>query len=257
MSNPPILDDEGDYNEKLEKYFSLKSKYEEIKIKNKRNNMKQKKDNNKMNVKDECIVCGKNGGSIFIKKGDTYYGKCQSKIMCFEIELLNEIENLSIDNMYYDGKKDLEILKENIIKEKLETIFNYTTKEDSISKFKERLDEYVEGEEKFLIDKALLFDNDSYLKNIGEKEDEIEEFKKSMNDLIIDRDETDIIEFIKSKVGMHQNLHEMYKNFRKYKYKINEMVIDSNISTLVQEQQLFTDKNLEIGTNKVIKFTMM
>jgi hypothetical protein len=254
-----------EYDDALEIYFKLKSRYEENKISMKRTKMKQdliKSDPNNVKVrkikdfKDVCIRCKKSGGSIFKKVGNTYFGKCGNKNMCFEIELHN---NMIIDNAndyYYESKNDLEILKDNIIKQKMKTFFNYISEEDSALIFEKQIKEYMKEEESFNRNELfynLILNNTSTLVDIEKQEQVIKEYKSLMNDSRKDRDETNLLEFIKSKVEMQQKLHEMYKKLRNLKYQSNEMETDMNISTLIQKSVKFNVLYDETSEKEVVK----
>jgi hypothetical protein len=259
-----------EYDAALETYFKLKSRYEENKISMQRLKMNQDRIKNDKNdgkvrkikdFKDVCIICKRSGGSIFKKVGDTYFGKCGNKNMCFEIELHNNIFfNGNANDEYYSNKNNLEKLKDNIVKQKMKTFFNYISKEDSVLIFENQINEYVKEEESFNGNEFyhnLFLNKSDELEKIKKQEQGIKDYKIIINESMNDRDETNLLEFTRSKVEMQQKLHEMYKELRNFKYQSNEVETDMNISTLIQKPIKFNVLYEEASEKKVVKMNFV
>jgi len=148
LPNKPI--ESPEYLEKLNEYYNLKKTYE-TNIKDKKNTilkddslsiMQKKEKINKM--KKTCIICKSPGGSVFKNEGTLLLAYCGNSSPCnFKIKinrgtfvLLNE----SID-VFNEG---VEEAKENIIKSKLNLLFNLEKEEDVLKYFNEVKDELTE-----------------------------------------------------------------------------------------------------------------
>lgn len=148
VPNKPI--ESPEYLEKLNEYYNLKKTYE-TNIKDKKNtilkdtslSITQKKDKiNKM--KKTCIICKSPGGSVFKNEGTLLLAYCGNSSPCnFNIKinrgafvLLNE----TID-VFNEG---VEEGKENIIKSKLNLLFNLEKEQDVLKYFDEIKDELTQ-----------------------------------------------------------------------------------------------------------------
>ncbi|MDA7463509.1 hypothetical protein N8996_01815 [Candidatus Poseidonia alphae] len=148
LPNKPI--ESPEYLEKLNEYYNLKKTYE-TNIKDKKNTilkddslsiMQKKEKINKM--KKTCIICKSPGGSVFKNEGTLLLAYCGNSSPCnFKIKinrgtfvLLNE----TID-VFNEG---VEEGKENIIKSKLNLLFNLEKEEDVLKYFNEVKDELTE-----------------------------------------------------------------------------------------------------------------
>ena len=148
VPNKPI--ESPEYLEKLNEYYNLKKTYE-TNIKDKKNtilkdtslSITQKKEKiNKM--KKTCIICKSPGGSVFKNEGTLLLAYCGNSSPCnFNIKinrgafvLLNE----TID-VFNEG---VEEGKENIIKSKLNLLFNLEKEQDVLKYFDEIKDELTQ-----------------------------------------------------------------------------------------------------------------
>ena len=199
--------EELDYFDALDKYFSLKLRYEE-KVRKAKKDIFEKngKKNNKQTKKDiknlviYCIICKKSGGCIFKRDNKTYKGKCGNKNSCFEIELSSDNYTSNREIEYYEEKKTYEDMQENIIKQKMDTFFNYITEEESVKQFKKLIEEYSNFEKSYLttaLDYNLAFDYEYRNKIIDKKNYEIDEYKslESMKDDTKSKVEMQMIHF--------------------------------------------------------------
>ena len=142
-------------NEKeIDNFYKLKAKYDEKiskiknKIKNKETLTKKDKQKEFKNTKFKCINCNKPGGTLFEIKQNKLTALCGANVKC---DL-----NMNIDKKTYynirDEKNSVEeqinLTKTDIIKIKLDFLFNYIEESDVIKEFniqKEDLDIFVGG----------------------------------------------------------------------------------------------------------------
>lgn len=138
------------YIDALNQYFALKTKYEDSVKKIKEKSKTVEKTSKKKITKDRlppCIQCHANVGMTFTKNGSTYHTHCGigNRRNCpFEIELYAGIYE-NFDDLVEHTRKNFEIEKQELIQQKMETLFGWIDEKTSAKKFKERLDTYVQN----------------------------------------------------------------------------------------------------------------
>ena len=143
--------EDDDYIKALEYYYDLKNKYNKYlrKIKNRIKRLdistKEKKEMYKRQ-KIKCIHCKKEGGTIFTEKGRLLKATCgHSKKKCTLNIEIKKSEWVHIPSTLEKAKKNLEIIKQLIIKTKLAFLFDLENEAQTVQKFekyKKRFDEY-------------------------------------------------------------------------------------------------------------------
>jgi len=135
-----------EYLESLGEYFKLKDAYE-TKVKEMRRAAFKRSPNRKAGkelaaaVKPQCIQCKRPVGTIFQRKYTNYSAHCGSPTdPCnLKIELYSGLFTSGLDN---DAVEDVEKEKTNIIKHKLDTLFNYISEKESMELYKQSLEAY-------------------------------------------------------------------------------------------------------------------
>jgi hypothetical protein len=182
---------EQSLQEAIKTYYIIKEKYDralnnkkkailkdtELSVKEKRIKFK------KINMK--CIKCKKLGGTIFTRKDETLKAICGSTEPCgLNVEInKGKWENIRIlDELLSENMNNL---KENIIKTKLNFLFGYVDKDSSLTKFEElRHNLGIQSESQLRLQKKMMsvFDDKIKLDRIKEAEikllNEIGEIKK-------------------------------------------------------------------------------
>jgi hypothetical protein len=143
------------YTEALNQYFAFKTKYDEsVKQLHKKSKATKETTNTKSKIKSTtkgrlppCIQCHTNVGMTFSKKGSTYHAYCgigDKRNCSFEIELFaGDHENL--DDLVNSANRDFENEKQELVQQKMETLFGWIDNKTSATKFKERLEAYVQS----------------------------------------------------------------------------------------------------------------
>jgi len=151
-SNNPTTNiiDEISYKEAITQYFKMKKEYENG-MKSKINKIKsQTKDDKKKrrillsSVKGNCVVCKRNVGSIFKKKNNYYIALCGDvgRNPCrLNIRIFNGETYDFFDDMHY-FKEYTERGMEEIIKQKMDVLFNYLTDKKASILFDKALKKY-------------------------------------------------------------------------------------------------------------------
>jgi Leucine-rich repeat (LRR) protein len=139
---------ELDYVESLHAYFRLKEKYDTERKKlllKAFEKGKTKKQGQKLakEVKMKCIRCRRPFGTIFENRERRYIAVCGNKNEPCDLNIqLYRGNHTNREYMVYLFREQMEFLKDNIIAQKLDTLFSYISEEKSVEKFKRKLKDY-------------------------------------------------------------------------------------------------------------------
>jgi len=139
---------ELDYIESLNAYFKLKYRYEESRRitlwkafytgKTKRQGQKLAKE-----ARVKCIRCKRPFGTIFENRDRRYIAVCGNKNDPCDLNInLYRGDYQNREKMLYLFQGQMEEIKDNIIAQKLDTLFGYISEEKSAEKFKRQLKDY-------------------------------------------------------------------------------------------------------------------
>ena len=182
MEKINIDKDDQEYIKYFEKYYKLKSEYFE---KNKKrissikddNKLTFKKKNSKIQkMKKYCIQCERDGGTVFEENGRELHAYCNSKTDKCDLDLhLKKSITIFLPDEINIYNEELNIIKEKIVKAKLDNIFELEKEEITTQKFNVLKKEYKEKNQYYSLFKNKL---DEYLhyKFQGEEE-KLEEIK--------------------------------------------------------------------------------
>ena len=139
-----------EYQDALNEYFKLKQKYDEKTYKMKkaayeRAKTKKEKREAVLSVKPQCVKCGRGVGTIFAKKNNRFTAICgDTKNPCrLDIQIFTG-EYTPIQYLLYEMKDEIEDFKEAIIRQKLDTLFNYVNETESVERFKKEIEGFNE-----------------------------------------------------------------------------------------------------------------
>ena len=152
-----------DVYEALNKYFKLENKY----VQNQKRNVSK-------NEKPKCVNCNRKVSTKFFKKKQHYMAICGDETSPCDLQIdIYMGEYTTMDEMMSVFKESTEELKVNIIKQKLDTLFNYTSEEASVENFKQALEQYNDdsGIYKGLLDEYNMHRNNSVTKQLIDKYD--------------------------------------------------------------------------------------
>lgn len=222
----------------LNNFFKLKNKYEtnnrEIK---KKVFMKEiKKGNSKKiaikkvnQIKNKCIQCGRPVGSIFSNKNRRYTASCGDKIHpCgLNIEIFRGDYVSTLDESLETFLIPLNKNKEEIIIQKMDTLFSYISETQSVEKFKSIMKDYNTNSDMY--NEYLKKYNDIYFGNF--KQEVIKEKTRKINQLINniklilnEYKTTDNVELLRNGIDIYiKDLMPEINNLRMKKYDIMEM----------------------------------
>jgi hypothetical protein len=219
------------YEEAIFEFFRLKQQYEASLKKMKRDTYK-KAPTKKMgrlailSIKPPCINCKRPVGTLFSNKDNKYTILCGDKDKPCELNVV--IFNGSfreIHELIELFSEETETAKEGIIKQKLDTVFNYVTEEKSVEIFKKELELFNESN---IIYKEYL---DKYIENfhdqnkkelIQKKNNAIFELNERVKSLLDEYNKTENRELLIEAVRMQIN--EIYPEIRNRRMLENEII---------------------------------
>jgi hypothetical protein len=228
------------YEDSLQYYFKLKNKYENSLLEEKRHIFdssptKKVARQKILQLKPACINCKRPVGTIFSKKDNRYMAICgdTSNPCRLKIEIFSGNFGSNID-LLYKFKEHVEELKDDIIREKLDNLFNYKSEEKSVAIFKKKLEEYNfdSGMYKELLDRHNENHNNPHKNElIQKKKDTIYKYIENIRQLLKEYEQTENNEILKSAVYIqNKDLLPEINNLRLLSNELMEMNYDVAIS---------------------------
>lgn len=264
-------DEEGegipvDFMESLDTYFELKKMYEQSAYKIKKETFDitpSKKAAKKLlkQVQPKCINCKRSVGSIFMTDKRTYIAKCgDTKSPCnLNIKIFAGSYGSLVD-LLESFQTSVEYGKDTIMKQKLDTLFNYVSESRSIQLFKKHYEEYTEMATflKNLIDEYNdLYHNKERALKIEKKMSDIFKVKERVNELFQKYKENENPLILQDAMAIYKDeLQPEIANLRIIQYSLCEMVDEKSDKKLVQHTIPFEKRDFTFGSfPKVIKFS--
>lgn len=259
--NEPGADSKANYSECLYTYFELKKTYED-KVRTMKRSAYSSAKNKKAarikiaDLKPKCIGCARPVGTIFKNEGRTYIAKCgnESTPCVLDIRLFAG-EYSSITDMVEYYQTLIEIIKQQIMIDKLDVLFQYMTEKDGVELFKENLDFYTE-ENIHLASLKKQYDN---LYFGEERKDKIEIKMKKIQDIherigeLLNKGDPDILADAMT-IYIEELVPEM-ENLQLIKYDTRELLVNESSARLYQTPFRIQDLEYTFGEYpKVIKF---
>ena len=143
---PVTIVSKADYVDALNEYYGYKHKYdnkfEEDKnaVKNSDTLTLQQKRAKIMRIKRnrKCVSCGQSGGTHFTNEDGVLRAQCgnRSQPCSIRIEIVKG-KFMSLEELANASLRTADLLKDQIIKTKLDLLFNYTTEEEALRQFEQ------------------------------------------------------------------------------------------------------------------------
>jgi len=291
MENNPLVEldrtrnhdkkSEAEANEKytfleaLRLFFKLKNDYDSKDRKRRRDLYKKilekgsKKEAVRMARATEspCINCKRKVGTTFSTKNNKYIAVCgDKKSPCnLDIQLFS--------GFVFDNEMLLETTqthvasqRENMIKEKLNTLFNYVSEKEAVSRFKRGLEQYTKDNDSlrdFLHQYNEVHANADRSAQLAAKQQTVYEIQDDISRILAQYRETGNAEMMKEAVEMQINsLEPAIENLRLLKYPIMEVDVDQVpntdvfINIVVQRSTSLQSMDYVVGEpSRVVKFT--
>lgn len=223
-----------DYLESLHKYFSIKTKYEtdtklaRLSVLRKARSRKQRL-NLIREYRPKCLKCRRPFGTIFEQRDRRYIARCgNAGDPCGLNIQLYRGNNTFSNSLVYMFQTQLEISKETIISQKLDTLFSYISEEKSAEKFKKELKEY--SIDHSIYKEALNEFNEMHYSPhkrelIRNKIVQIHELKNTMKRMLEEFAKDNNLETLRTitDIYIHEYLPEIH-NLRLLNYEVMEMI---------------------------------
>lgn len=248
-------------------YYKLKSNYEKkynkyVSSINQDNTLTQKEKESKLaKFKFKCILCKKDGGTIFSSDDNKLKAICGNVNSPCELNIVIEKGTYTgLNENVRDFEKYLEDDKVKIICTKLDLLFNYEKEVVILEKFKKmkedfELDSIVFNEQ---LTKLNNIENNSMTKvNLKVQNEQIYEIIDQIKQNITSYNETNDEKYIKSSIQIYNNtLQPLLKDNMNTKYQINNVQYNESDETyhLIQNKIKFSDLIEEFEKPKVISF---
>lgn len=232
------MDKKDDVFQLINKFYEYKRIYED-----KYNNIKKKKDYKELdlkskkakllNFKKKCVNCGEVGGTFFDTKNHVLECYCNaenpSKKCKFHIKIkLGKVAN--VYNYKEIIKENIEEIKSDIMKLKLDLLFNLE-KEDVVLREFEVHKEELEEQENYLT----IFNNIIDKNFIFEKDTEEERVRESRKNLIKSLD-----------IRIKNDINYYNKLLKQYKTENNENILKDAITTYIESILPLMEQKFEV-----------
>jgi len=226
------------YNEGLYIYFHLKNKYEtefvdaKKKIRNNPLISRKKGIKEAKQLKAMCINCQRPVGTIFSSADKQYTAICGDSNPQTKCRLNIKIERVTYNHeqeLLYLFRESLQEIKEKIIGQKLNTLFNYMSEKQAATFFKEELEEYNTNSSMY----KTLYENynqlhyDPHRKElILRKQDHIFKLMDTVQAILDEYKKTDNKETLRNAVEIQvKELIPEMENLRRLKYEWTDVEI--------------------------------
>ena len=249
----------NEYQQNLEKFYKLKNKYYE-KINKEKQKLLSNPDLSRKERKLKfnqtvfmCINCKNKGGTIFETNKEYYRVTCGNTDKPCSLNLyFKRINKNLITNQLLDYINNLTILKEKIIKIKLDYLLNFITEEQSIINFTDIKKELNDNYEKYreLLEAYIKITNNTENKEeitsrIEEKNKYINEIKNKIEKYKYNNNIYEIKEVIEIYIN---NLEKNIDELKNLQYK-NYYIYTDNENKHIMVKDTYSLKDLEIQIN--------
>ena len=200
--------------EAIKQFFELKSKYEKARLELKKGIFKQtatKKGAQRIiqNLRHKCINCGNPGepeGTIFSIKDRNFIAICGAKNKCnLNIKIFAGFFS-NLFEYYKLYKDEVEENKSQIIKQKLNTLFNYIDEKRSVELFKKEMKDYTDNNillKEIMREYNDIHSNEERENRIVEKNREIDETNSKIEKLLLEYKKTENRELLNVAIRTH------------------------------------------------------
>tara|TARA_Y100000356_G_C11261498_1_gene293947 strand:+ start:3070 stop:4503 length:1434 start_codon:yes stop_codon:yes gene_type:complete len=248
--NKEVVEKNTNYKEALNEYFRLKDQYEKgileakRRIYNNANNTKKLAKRLASQYKPKCINCKREVGTIFKKQDSKYLAICGDNNTPCSLDIKIFTSEYNQFMWLFDFfKGEFDKVKDSIIRQKLDTLFNYITEEESVSLFKDKITEYNDDNQlynQYIEDYNNLYHNKETSKRISELQIELFNYIERSKDLIREYKKTNNHEFLKSAIDLQiKDIAPTSIQIRTLKHKIMEIIKIQDPNKMFPTNHLF------------------
>ena len=260
------------YKDALNTFFSMKNEYE-TKIHNKKKTIYDREPNKKIAKKlikqyiPECVKCKRKVGSIFSKEDNTYTIICGDTKNPCNLDVQIFAGTLTQFHLLFEVLKEgFDETRDIVIRQKLDTLFDYVSEEESVKLFKKQNELYTSNE--LLYKEQLekyneMYNNTDTARRIQEKQEKLFSLIEKNKELIDEYKNTNNREFLKAAIDLQINeISNEVHNIRILKHEIMEIITQDTsntfpLNTLFQNPVSLSKLDYSSGEQqRVISFTV-
>jgi hypothetical protein len=214
----------------IDEYYQLKRKYQMMRKRNVDDIVKmpislKKKKKMVRAIPNKCVECGGKGGTHFWRENDMLRAVCEATPKCDLNLRVNAGFYANINYLMDVTQDDMQEKRNNIIRLKMDTLFNYITETESAKRFKQDLETYQS-------DDAMFNAYKEYLENMVNDPVKMRLVKKKTHEI-------------------YRVLHEVRQMLEEYNKTGNKMVLTEAVDKQVKE--LYT----EVDALRNLKYPVM
>jgi hypothetical protein len=242
-----------EYLDSLHKYFNLKQKYEKSLMDMK---IAAKKRKRTLKTLPPCIGCSMPVGMVFSGKDQKYAAYCgDSTKPCDWKLVIYRGDHYPFVDTLMEMRENLEETKQNIIRQKMDTLFEYITEQKSTSLFKNQLSfltTNTEMVEKYLEDYHRIYFSLEKREIVELKQKNIQQLLLELQEYYVEGEMEEVVRIQYTKV------QPIAKYIQSLHYPLMEMEFDKKKGewTLDQREMLLTDIEINHGEPVSVKTVM-
>lgn len=239
-----------EYLDSLRKYFNVKKKYETT-LHGMKILAKEKK--RKLKTLPPCIGCSRAVGMIFSGKDQKYAAYCGDSIKPCDWKLvIYRGDHYSFVETLMEMRENLEETKQNIIRQKMDTLFEYITEEKSASLFKNQLSfltTNTEMVEKYMEDYHRIYFSEEKREIVELKQKNIQQLLLELHEHLVEGEIEDVVRI------QYERIQPIAKYIQSLHYPLMEMEFDKKKGewTLEQRELLMADLEINHGEPVSVK----
>lgn len=251
----------ADYITSLKKYFEIKNNYEKSVYETKKkefNKAPTKKLGRQMvaQIRPKCANCKRPVGSIFETNDRTYIARCGDfENPCdFDIQIYaGDFGNLN--TLYNDFTIEIQDIKQEMIMEKMDTLFQYIDEKTAVEKFKKQLENYTETNgfvKQLEKEYTSIYFNEEQKEKIDNKLLRISEQQERFRQLLIQYKKEENPTVLND--AMHIYVDEIIPEIKQLRY-LKYAILEMDEYTLVRKPYTLNQLDYTFGSHpKVIKY---
>ena len=248
------------FNQAFSDYYKLKQQYnnqieKEVTKLRKNTGLTNKEKHERFNqLKKKCVICGKEGGTIFKQDGNILSVKCGHVQKPCKLDIqLQKATYSNINDQITELYDTISKNKIETISSKLNFLFGYTSESTTLTDFNKLKQELIDEVKKYQrINEIYLniVNNMTKIKEIKVKNDNLLVLIQNFKDLIKNFEETGDMVYLKNAIELYMNtIDETVNNIRNLKYVYNTVEYNEHDNThhLILEQ--YTQNQLQAPIN--------
>jgi hypothetical protein len=246
----------------IDEYYKLKLKYDRAK----ENELKKYISDEELDkiqkrekfsrFKPKCVNCNKPGGTAFSNKNRILQAACKASPPCklnIKIQLGSYDKKLNVIEEYSDYKSEDQT---NIIKTKLNLLYNYVTESETIQKFEELKNNFFEMNKilnSLVIDYLLIIDNPTRNQNLNDGIISLYQSVQELKNIDKEYNKDTKPEYIRDAIELYINkIHPNAERNRNLKYSYNSIEFDDDVSVLIQKPYTLEQIEINFGETPAI-----